>query len=227
MWEQLRQLIKPRGAIVLFGSQPFTSALVMSNPGWFKYQWVWDKGRGFSPQLANIQPMRCHEDICVFSDGASVYWPQKTPLRIPDRRNPTSGSPNRKNGNGHQILSGSNLIVGERLFTDRFPETILYFPAVAQTLRQHDSEKPLALLEYLVKTYTNEGDRVLDFTTGSATALRACKNLKRHSVGIELLKEYCAVAVRRLQPVFEAALVDPGGSLEELPLFAQSGNEAA
>lgn len=225
MWACLKRLVRPRGAIVLFGSQPFTSALVMSNPRWFKYSWEWDKGRGFNPQLANIQPMKCHEDICVFSREGHTYNPQKTPLKttLVDRRGRSSERANRKDGGGHQLFNSPRQ---DKIYIDRFPESIVYFPAIAQTLREHDTEKPLDLLEYLVKTYTNQGDAILDFTAGSGTTLRAAKNLKRHSVGIELLEHYCAVAVKRLAPAFEEALIDDS-TLDDLPLFALEHDDAA
>lgn len=221
MWECLKRLAKPRAAIVLFGSQPFTSALVMSNPKWFKYSWEWDKGRGFNPQLANVQPMKCHEDICVFSKEGHSYNPQKIPLKnaLVDKRGRSSEQPNKKDGGGHQLFNSPRQ---DKVYTDRFPESIVYFPAIAQTLRQHDTEKPLALMEYLVRTYTNEGDTVLDFTCGSGTTLRAAKNLKRRAVGIERELHYCEVSVNRLEPAFEEALVDDGAALDDLPLFALS-----
>lgn len=205
MWAAIKRLIRPRAPVALFGSQPFTSALVMSNPKWFRYSWQWDKGRGFNPQLANVQPMKSHEDICVFAQEGHTYNPQKTPLKntLVDWRGRSSERANRKDGNGHQLFNSPRQ---DKVYTDRYPESIVYFPAVAQTLRLHDTEKPLALMEYLVKTYTNSGDVVLDFTCGSGTTLRACKNLGRQCVGIELLEHYCAVTARRLSPAFEEAI---------------------
>lgn len=199
MWAAIKRLIRPRAPVVLFSSQPFTSALVMSNLDWFRYSWVWDKGRGFNPQLANIQPMKCHEDISVFAREGHTYNPQKRALDREDRRNIKSGSPNRKDGGGHRILSGSELITGIRVFTDRFPESIICYPAVAQTERRHETEKPLELMRYLLQTYTEPDATVLDFACGSGTTLRAAKDLGRKAIGIEIEERYCEIAARRLQ----------------------------
>ncbi len=188
MWAQLKRLIKPRGAIVLFGSQPFTSALVMSNPGMFKYSLVWDKGRGREPQLANIRPMKAHEDISIFCDGKAPYNPQKTLLDRPDKRgrNPVTG--------GAQGIIKS-YINTPREYHDRFPVSVLRFAGESGL---HPTQKPLALLEYLVKTYTNEGDTVLDFTMGSGTTGHACANTGRRFIGIERDPHYFSVAAERI-----------------------------
>ena len=197
MWRELKRVIKPRGAIVLFGSQPFTSALVMSNPKWFKYEWIWNKGRGFNPQLANVQPMKCHESVCVFSHNGHEYYPQKRPLTTAqiDKRGRKSEQPNRKDGGGHQLFNSPRQ---DKVYVDRYPESVICFPAIAQTNRVHETQKPLTLMEYLILTYTNEGDTVLDFTIGSGTTLRAAKNLGRRAIGIELDERYCEIAARRL-----------------------------
>lgn len=220
MWEAIKRLARPRAAVVLFGSQPFTSALVMSNPKGFKYELVWDKERGYDPQLANVRPMKAHENIAVFSADESgiAYYPQMEERITPIRKTFTKRLQIRKDGTGHPLFA--SMPPDEKTYTHKFPTSVLVFGNHDQANKYHPSEKPLALLEYLVRTYTNEGDRVLDFAMGSGTTVRACKNLRRHSVGIELLEEYCAVAARRLNPTFEAAITDPGTSLEDLPMFA-------
>lgn len=204
MWTNIKRLIKPRGAVVLFGSEPFSSALRMSNLAWFKYDWVWDKGRGFNPQLANVQPMKAHENICVFAEEGHNYYPQKTPLTnvLIDKRGRSSERANRKNGGGHQLFNSPRQ---DKTYVDRFPESIIYFSAMAQTVRVHETQKPLALMQYLVRTYTKPGDTILDFTSGSGTTLEAAKSEGRYAVGIERDRDdkgnilgYCDYTVDRL-----------------------------
>lgn len=192
MWSAIKRLIRPRAPIVLFGSQPFTSALVMSNPEWFKYSWVWDKKLPGNPLLAEIQPLKTHEDICLFSSNSHNYYPNMTP-----------GTP-RTSGGGYSRLFNKDM--GRTSIRDEYyPKSIITFYS-GRLNKLHPTEKDLKLMEYLVKTYTNEGDRVLDFTCGSGTTLRACKNLGRQAVGIEREEHYCQVASKRLSPVFEDAV---------------------
>ena len=188
MWKQLKRVTKKNAAIALFGSQPFTSALVMSNPKMFKYCLIWDKGRGREPQLSNIRPMKCHEDICIFCQTKTTYNPQKIKLDKPDKRgiNPVTGG-------GQGIIK--NYVNSPKTYNDRFPLSITKFSG-EQGL--HPTQKPVALMEYLIKTYTNEGDTVLDFTMGSGTTGVACKNTNRNFIGIELDKGYFDIASKRI-----------------------------
>jgi site-specific DNA-methyltransferase (adenine-specific) len=190
MWAQLKRLIKPRGAIVLFGSQPFTSALIMSNPQMFRYEWVWDKVNRITGFLdAQHRPLRVAENICVFSSsGRSTYNPQMTKGKPYKARHGKSGSVYNADRSVWTICDG-----------ERYPQNILRIPADnrGQEGRIHPTQKPLELMEYLIKTYTNEGDRVLDFTFGSGTTLRAAKNLS----SIPLLAKSSAKA--RLLPPSE------------------------
>jgi site-specific DNA-methyltransferase (adenine-specific) len=211
MWAALRRLVKPRAAIALFGSQPFTSALVMSNPGWFKYQWIWEKTNAVDFALANIRPRKLHEEIVVFSQGAHNYYPQMA------RGAPYIDKPRKRTNNIHGSTMPNLGIVNDGV---RYPSSIIR-EGNGNNGNCHPTQKPLALMEYLVRTYTNGGDRVLDFTAGSGTTLRAAKNLRRSSVGIEQDRHYCDVTVKRLAPTFEQAIVDNGASLDALPLFAQ------
>lgn len=220
MWAGIRRVLRPRGACVLFGSQPFTSLLIASNIAQFKYELIWDKERGNEPQMANVRPMKRHENIIVFCDGVARYNPQMRTLHTPDLRKARGARINRKDGAGLSILSGSTNDQ-DTLYIARYPTSILPFENGNQNDKPHPTQKPLALMEYLIKTYTNEGDTILDFTCGSGTTLRAAKNLKRRCVGIECDLHYCEVTVKRLEPTFEDALVDNGASLEDLPLFAQ------
>ncbi len=188
MWEQLKRIIKPRGAIVLFGSQPFTSALVMSNVKMFKYQWVWDKVTGVGFQIAKYRPMMQHEDVIVFCNGTPKYNPimvkRDKPI-IGKVATPSKSSP----------LKYYDGIA--RSYTHKFPKSILTFNKAA-VRGLHPTQKPLPLLEYLVKTYTNAGDTVLDFTFGSGTTGVACVNLDRDFIGIEKDDQYFNLGSSRI-----------------------------
>jgi site-specific DNA-methyltransferase (adenine-specific) len=191
LWEQYKRVIKPNGAIVLFGSQPFTSALVMSNPKWFKYELIWDKNKGTQPQLANIQPMKSHENLCIFGIGKITYNPQKT-IGDPYIRN------NKQRHSEDSLSKGLNPIkqVNEGF---RFPKTIHTFPRdFSAQSRVHPTQKPVALLEYLIKTYTNEGETVLDNCMGSGSTAIAALNTNRHFIGIEMDDNYFKIAQDRI-----------------------------
>jgi site-specific DNA-methyltransferase (adenine-specific) len=231
MWANLRRLAKPRAAVVLFGSQPFTSALVMSNVEWYRYAWVWEKNAASGFLNSRFQPLKVTEDIIVFSPAAANarrngneahYYPQGvTEINQMRRNNPKSGGRIVHEKTGVHGIGANNCIKKPNLYIQRYtnhPRNILRFARDPKAL--HPTQKPLALMEYLIRTYTNEGDLILDFTSGSGTTLRAAKNLKRRAVGIELLEAYCAATVKRLAPAFEAAIVDDGAALDDLPLFA-------
>ena len=196
MWEQLHRVIKGNGAIVLFGSEPFSSALRMSNLSMFKYDWIWDKTRGFSPQLANIMPMKSHEIISVFGRGKVTYNPQKTAITIPDARKATGKKHNRKDGRGQSIMASE--FNEDRIYTDRFPLSILRYSKNPATEKLHPTQKPVSLLESLIRTYTNEGETVLDFTMGSGSTGVACVNTNRNFIGIELDADYFKIAEKRI-----------------------------
>lgn len=212
MWEGLKRLARPRSAIVLFSDQPFTSVLVGSNLEWFKYDWVWEKDQGRNFQLVNSQPLKVTESINVFCETSPRYNPQGL-IRL---NRPIIKSNKGKSGRLGHLSSEEKRSTYEQWETG-YPSNILRFDSQRGL---HPTQKPLALMEYLIKTYTNEGDTILDFTCGSGTTLRAAKNLKRRCVGIERDPHYCDVTVKRLEPAFEQALVDDGASLDHLPLFA-------
>ena len=204
MWAQLKRLIKPRGAIVLFGSQPFTSALVMSNPKWYRHSWVWDKRRATGGATAHIAPMRAHEDIMVFSRQAARYTPQMGSwdgITLTRRKNVITP--------GDGVFSHATHInegKDAKLLRGRYPDTVLRIPALGSSHPErigHPTQKPLALLEYLVKTYTDEGDTVLDFTMGSGTTGHACANTGRRFIGIERDADYFAIAEQRIATAYE------------------------
>lgn len=197
LWAQYKRLIKPRGAIVLFGSQPFTSALVMSNPKWFKYAWVWEKSKASNFLLARKQPMKVHEDVLVFCDGAPIYYPQKT------AGEPYSGEKRAgKKGSNTDVFNAVPNPAKRAGSKDgsRFPRTVQYFvTAEAEGTTIHPTQKPVALLEYLIRTYTNEGETVLDNVMGSGTTGVACIQTGRRFVGIEKEAAYFDIAKRRVE----------------------------
>jgi len=189
MWERLNKLIKSNGAIVLFGSEPFSSALRMSNIKNYKYDWIWEKVRPSNPMLAKKQPLRYHELTSVFYSKQCLYNPQKT-----------KGKNNHKNGkfggNHFNQITQTESIYLNNTNNMKYPKTILRFKS--DTTRIHPTQKPIALMEYLIKTYTNEGETILDFTMGSGSTGVACKNLNRKFIGIELDEKYFEIANKRI-----------------------------
>ena len=187
MWEQLKRVIKPNGAIVMTACQPFTSALVMSNPRMFKYCWVWNKKQGGNPLNAKRQPLRVTEDIVVFNSGG--YIPQMR-----------TGRMRKKGGINKQPETTGAVNLDYVSYSDQYyPTNILDFPNCAnKKYLVHPTQKPVALMEYLIRTYTDERDTVLDFTMGSGTTGVACKNLGRDFIGIELKQNYFDIAKQRI-----------------------------
>ena len=190
LWEQYERVIKDNGAIVLTASQPFTSALVMSNPKKIKHHWVWNKEKGTGFQVAKYRPMMQTEDILVFTcDGKKVnYYPQVEQLEKPRIEKFASSK------SGSSPIA--NLNKGERLVTHRYPKNLLTFKRDKD--RVHPTQKPVALFEYLIRTYTNEGDVVLDNCIGSGTTAIACLNTGRNFIGIEKDEQYHKIACERV-----------------------------
>ena len=199
MWEQLNRIIKPNGAIVLFGSEPFSSYLRISNIKNYKYDWIWDKKRITNPMMAKKQPLRQHEVISVFYKKQPTYNP------VPYSKN-TIGVLSKKNiGKSHSTntLGSSKLIASDNSDAIGYPRTLLTQIPVINNLSKdksgfHPTQKPVQLMEYLIKTYTNEGETVLDFTMGSGTTGVACKKTGRHFIGIEKDEKYFKLAVERV-----------------------------
>ena len=197
MWEQLKRVIKPNGAIVLFGSQPFTSVMVTSNVRMFKYEWIWNKCRPSGFQIAKYRPMMRHENVLVFCKGTPVYNRQMVLRDKPVKGRVVSSSDSSplKYSDGKQ-----------REYTNKNPQSILAFNKGADGKYVHPTQKPVALMEYLIKTYTNEGETVLDFTMGSGTTGVACVKTKRDFIGIELDDVYFKIAEQRIMetepPIF-------------------------
>jgi DNA modification methylase len=195
MWEQLNRIIKPNGAIVLFGSEPFSSALRMSNINNYKYDWIWEKSRGSNFMLAKKQPLKYHEQIHIFYKKQPKYNPimrQAKPHLIDKRTNlnptATKGAliPNRKLPAKRKKDNGL-----------RYPKSVINFKSCANQV--HPTQKPVLLMEYLIKTYTNENETVLDFTMGSGSTGVACVNTNRKFVGIEMDSNYFEIAEQRIK----------------------------
>jgi DNA modification methylase len=194
MWAELKRIIKFNGAIVLFGSEPFSSALRMSNIKNYKYDWVWDKKIPSGMSYARYQPMRQHECILIFCAGKTIYNAQVT-LR---------DKPIKKGGNKFSetapIAACKNNVTFKKIYTTKQPTSIIQFDKMRKG-SVHPTQKPVALLEYLIKTYTQENETVLDFTMGSGTAGVACKNLNRNFIGIELDEGYYNIAKERINGI--------------------------
>jgi site-specific DNA-methyltransferase (adenine-specific) len=203
MWEAIKHVLKPRGVFVTTASQPFTSKLIMSNLDWFKYEWIWDKKVGSTFQLANIMPLRAHENILVFSQNGHEYYPQKILRDKPkDYRNCDYSNLGKSDG-GMNHFASKDVSQLNRILYDKFPLSIITISAQAgetnNTNRIHPTQKPVALYEYLICTYANEGETVLDMTMGSGTTMIACLKTGRNGIGIEIDPGYYAIAERRIK----------------------------
>ena len=195
MWEQLNRIIKPNGAIVLFGSEPFSSALRMSNIKNFKYDWVWEKSKASNFVLAKKQPLKAHEIISVFN--SKIYIPQKTQGKPYNK-----GKRKLTNGFVSEFLNkvpNAETYGMENKSGLRNPRSVQYFVTAEREGKHHPTQKPIALMEYLIKTYTNENETVLDFTMGSGSTMVACQNLKRNGIGIEQDEAYFKIASKRIK----------------------------
>jgi site-specific DNA-methyltransferase (adenine-specific) len=191
LWEQYKRIIKDNGAIVLTASQPFTSALVMSNIKMFKYDLIWDKKLATGFLNANRMQLRSHEEILVFYKNQPTYNPQKVIGKINHSRGKNKCKTN--NLYGYHKLADDN-------FTElKHPKSVLEFQKEHPSKTIHPTQKPVALFEYLIKTYTNEGDLVLDNCAGSFTTAIASENLKRNWICIEKEAEYCAIGEKRIK----------------------------
>jgi DNA modification methylase len=189
MWEQLNRIIKPNGAIVLFGSEPFSSALRMSNIKNYKYDWVWEKTRVTGVLNAKKQPLRHIENVSVFYKKQCLYNPQGVVKCNKETSTGNSGSGNSQNYGSVKVGKYTQTQTG-------YPKQKLFFNSVGKT--KHPTQKPVALMEYLIKTYTNENETVLDFTMGSGSTGVACKNTNRNFIGIEQDDNYFNIAEKRI-----------------------------
>jgi site-specific DNA-methyltransferase (adenine-specific) len=192
LWEQYKRIIKDNGAIVLTASQPFTSALVMSNVKMFKYEWIWNKKQSGSFLLAKYQPLKITESVCVFSKGKTNYSPQMR-----------TGKLRKKGGSKYKSELYANLGSEVKYNDQYFPTNIVEFSLANKSNRTHPTQKPVALFEYLIKTYTNEGETVLDNCSGSGTTAIACINTNRNYICIEKDKTYFDKSVERVEKHLE------------------------
>ena len=187
LWAQYRRITKKNAAIVLTASQPFTTALIASNMREFRYCWVWDKKKGGNIQVLKWQPYKVHEDIVVFSSGAVKYYPIKTKQK--ERTGKTYSA-----GEANGIPNYGDL----RTYNDKHPKSIIDVSNANQKGKVHPTQKPVALMEYLIRTYTQEGETVLDNCMGSGTTGVACINTGRQFIGIERDDKYFAIASERI-----------------------------
>ena len=200
LWEQYKRIIKPNGAIVLFGNEPFSSSLRFSNLKAYKYEWYWKKNIPSGFQLATIQPQRCIENILIFYKKQPTYNKQMRDTIINYRSVINGNIVKDKKKSEHNF--GTKPQTAERRNTNGLkvnPVNFLDIKCVPRATKYlHPTQKPVELLEYLVKTYTNENDTILDNTMGSGTTGVACKNLNRNFIGIELDENYFNIAQKRI-----------------------------
>ena len=211
LWEQYNRVIKDNGAIVLFGSEPFSSKLRMSNLKMYKYDWIWVKNTSGGFATAKKRPMKYHENISVFFKRQPTYNPQmqeysdstKKRFKDGDMVNRTKQLQNSTNS----IQAGLSF-AGEKAIDyskGKYPESVQFFKSVPNSngIRRHPTQKPVELLEYLIKTYTNENDTILDNCMGSGSTGVACVNTNRNFIGIELDKEYFDIASKRINECYD------------------------
>jgi len=201
LWEQYLRVCKPESAIVLFGSQPFTTQVIASNMRMFKYCWVWEKTRATGYFDVKYRPMKSHEDICIFGQGGVSngsnprmnYYPQG----VVELSKPKSRSDRDVNATCRSAVAAK----GQQTMTG-YPKSVLRVPSATKTI--HPTQKPVELMEYLVKTYTLEGQTVLDNTMGSGTTGVACVNTRRHFIGMELDPVFYGLSRERILTAHKA-----------------------
>ena len=214
LWEQYKRIIKPNGAIVLFGSQPFTSALVMSNPKWFKYEWIWDKTAAKGFLNSKNSPLKAHENILIFS-GGTIGHEGKVVNRMKYHPQMSKGKPYKKLENAKTKFTWGNTFRPsvDKSFLNindgaRYPRSTLRF-ANPNNNSIHPTQKPVPLYEYLAKTYTLENEIIVDNTAGSGTLAIACLNTNRRYICIEKDPGYFEVMRDRIENHDPKALATP------------------
>lgn len=225
LWKQCRRVIKPKGAIVLFGSQPFTTILIASSPyfgtgkRWFRQELIWDKMQGGSFNLANKRPLTAHENILIFCQEGTVYNPQFTSKPQDKIR---TARPPRQSNDIRPMASGIWKPSDSYDPTISYPTSLMSYSSTMEECnsahRLHPTQKPVSLLKNIILTYTNEGDLILDNTCGSGSTLEAAMKCNRRSIGIEKNTHYFQLASQRLQRV----AADLRGELNHLPMFTEA-----
>ena len=200
MWEQLNRIIKPNGAIVIFGSEPFSSALRMSNIKNFKYDWIWEKNVPTGTMLAKRQPMRKYEIISLFYKNQCTYNRQMI-KRTESEFKATYRKKDSTKGVSEHYTSGKIRQSYDRQWYKPPTNIIKYNSDKKRNGKGHPTQKPIALMEYLIKTYTNENETVLDFTMGSGSTMVAAKNTNRSGIGIEMDDKYFKIAEERINTI--------------------------
>jgi site-specific DNA-methyltransferase (adenine-specific) len=221
LWENYKRILKPNGAVVLTADQPFTSQLILSNLEWFKYEWIWKKKKTTGFLLANYRPMKCTEDIVVFSPAGAAaaskngrnmtYNPQGLVEKNVKKKNSAKRLGNflhnpEHMGKNNKLLHDSEY---EQKYTN-YPSEIIEFGLDKDSV--HPTQKPVALMEYLIKTYSNEGETILDNCMGSGTTGVACVNTNRNFIGIEMDEQYYKIAKERIGSAVPVEEVDQNTS---------------
>lgn len=196
MWRCIKHVVKPKGAVVLFGSEPFSSLLRCSNLDWYRYDWKWDKVKASNVLNANRQPLRRIEDIAVFCEVQPSYNPQKSynPKGVEGR--------GKYPYQGNRVGETTGLVNTRRLSVGYEPDKLMPTDIISVSKPHspvHPTQKPVALMEYLIKTYTNEGETVLDFTAGSGTTAVAAHKTNRNCIAIEKDAAYFEIMQRRVR----------------------------
>ncbi|MFA5071100.1 MAG: site-specific DNA-methyltransferase [Candidatus Pacearchaeota archaeon] len=194
MWDELNRILKPSGACCIFGVEPFASSLRLSNWRDYRYDWIYEKTEAKGHLNAKKRPLSAHEVICVFYKKQPKYFPQKT------QGHPRKTAKNDRSINSSELY-GTQKGVTSYNSTERYPRSVITFKTDKQKNNQHSTQKPIALLEYLIKTYTEEGDSVLDFAMGSGSTGVAAINLNRNFYGIEIDPKKCERAVKWISQV--------------------------
>jgi site-specific DNA-methyltransferase (adenine-specific) len=219
-WQQVKRIVKPCSAVVTTSAQPFTSQLVMSNPEWFRYEWIWQKNRVTGHLNANKMPMRQHESILIFGNSMPNYYPIMKSVK------PTRVG---RSCDGTSTNYGEHSNLGKVVRSINHPRSILDIPCdsgITVTLlhrpdkpARHPTQKPVALMEYLIRTYTQPGDTVLDPFMGSGTTAVAARNLNRNFIGCDITPEYVAIAHDRLQRTDPYLATVMGNGMKQMSLF--------
>lgn len=190
LWKQYKRIIKDGGAILLFGNEPFSSQVRVSNIIWYKYDWVWDKVKPNGHLIAKYRPMQQTENISVFGAGKINYYPIMTPREKPKKSKEYSRT---------EIMGGNTTDNEGKIIKDKYPKTLITFSNASQKNKLHPTQKLVKLCEYFIKTYTNERETVLDNCIGSGTTAIACINTNRNYIGFELDTGYYNLAIDRIR----------------------------